>query len=107
MNTEKQTHYGFGSRRRKFDYYTMRVNPDGTVDVLGWGIYESYSVLAGQSMKKFLGNFADEKAAKAVYGDDMNFSSQWTEPGNSYSHLPGEDDFVPGGAYPDDIYGAY
>lgn len=37
----------------------------------------------------------------AVYGD-MNFSSKWTEPQVSLSHLPSEDDFVPGGAYPDD-----
>lgn len=105
MNTEKETHYGYGSRKRKFEYYTMRVNSDGTVDVLGWGTYEQSSVLAGQAMKKFLANFPNAEAAKEIYGNDMNFSSKWTEPQVSVSHLPGEGDFVPGGEYPDDIYG--
>ena len=103
--TEKITEYGFGSRRRKFEYYTMNVEPDGSVFVYGWGVYESSSVLAGQPMKKGLGHFDTPEEAKAVYGGDMNFSNKWTEPGVSLNHLPGEDDPVPGGMYPDDIGG--
>lgn len=103
---EKQTHYGRGSSRKKFDYYTMNAEPDGSVWVYGWGTYERSSVLAGQAMKRGLDHFDTEAEAIAVYGD-MNYSSKWTEPGVSLNHLPGEDDFVAGGAYPDDYDGGY
>ena len=103
---EKITHYGNGSYRRKFEYYTMNAEPDGSVFVYGWGVYERSSVLAGQAMKKGLDHFDTEAEAIAVYGN-MNFSSKWTEPGISLNHLPGEDDFVPGGAYPDDWNDGY
>lgn len=99
--TEKQTHYGQGSQRRKFQYYTMNTEPDGGVFVYGWGVYNRSSVLAGQAMKKGLEYFDTAEEAIAVYGD-MNFSSKWTEPQVSLNHLPGENDFVAGGAYPDD-----
>lgn len=106
--TEKITHYGRGNNARKFQYYTMGTDPmlPGRVIVYGWGVYEKSSVLSGQPMKKFLVTFESEAEAKAVYGD-MNFSSKWTEPQVSVSHLPGENDPVPGGMYPDDIGGGY
>ena len=100
--TEKVTHYGYGSNRKKFEYYTMNAEPDGTVFVYGWGVYERSSVLAGQARKVGLDGFDSAEEAMAVYGD-MNYSSKWTEPQVSLNHLPGPDDFVPGGAYPDDF----
>lgn len=102
--TERQTHYGYGSNRRKFDRYTMNAEEPrygGGVAVYGWGWYERSSVLAGQPMKKYLERFDTAEEAQAVYGD-MGFSSKWTEPEVSLNHLPGEDDPVPGGMYPDD-----
>ena len=85
---EKRTHHGYGSRKRKFDYYEKRRNKDGSVDVLGWGTYEITSVLAGQAKKMYLDSFENEAAAEAVYGD-MNWYSSWTSPQVSVAHLPG------------------
>lgn len=85
----------------KFDYYTLRHSRHG-VDVLGWGTYPESSVLAGQSMKVFLDTFDTEAEARAAYPQAGEFSSRWTEPQVSLAHLPGEDDPVPGGMYPDD-----
>jgi len=104
--TEKRTHYSRDGRKVKFEYYTMNAEPDGSVFVYGWGEYGRNSVLAGQAMKKGLDHFDSEAEAIAVYGD-MNFSSKWTEPSVSLNHLPGENDFVPGGAYPDDWDGGW
>ena len=87
----------------KFDYYTMRHSKHGGVDVLGWGVYPDYSVLAGQPRKVFLDRFEDEAAARAAYPMVTGFSSAWTEPQVCLSHLPGEDDPVPGGMFPDDL----
>lgn len=86
----------------KFDYYTMRRSEYGGVDVIGWGEYPDYSVLAGQPRKVFLDRFDDEAAARAAYPQVTGFSSEWTEPQVSLAHLPGEDDPVAGGMYPDD-----
>lgn len=89
----------------KYDYYTLRATNhcgDEAVDVLGWGTYPRSSVLAGQPMKVFLGSFPDAEEAQAKFPEAKNFSNKWTEPQVSLSHLPGEDDYVPGGALPDD-----
>lgn len=86
----------------EFDYLTLRRSKDGAVDVLGWGTYPESSVLAGQSMKVFLDSFPDEAAARAAHPQAGEFSSAFTEPRNTFGHLPGPDDMVPGGAYPDD-----
>lgn len=86
----------------EFDYYTLRHGRRGGIDVLGWGIYPESSVLAGQRMKVFLDNFETEELARKEYPQAKGFSSAWTEPQVSLSHLPGEDDPVPGGMYPDD-----
>jgi hypothetical protein len=104
--TEKQTHYQKNGRDVKYEYFTMNAEPDGSVFVYGWGEYERSSVLAGQARKMGLDHFDTEAEAIAVYGD-MNFSSKWTEPGISLNHLPGENDFVAGGAYPDDWDGGW
>lgn len=75
----------------------------GGVDVLGWSTYPPSSVLAGQPMKCFLDNLPTEEAARKAYPSAEGFSSAWTDPQVSLSHLPGENDMVPGGALPDDI----
>lgn len=85
------------------DYKTMRITTSGSVDVLGWSTYPDGSVLAGQPCKAFLDNFPDVDAAKAAYPDVVGFTSIYNEPRVSLSHLPGENDPVPGGMYPDDI----
>lgn len=98
---------------RKYEWYEKRLMEDGSVDVLGYYEYEQSSVLAGQIGKVFIETFdfnADgqsaEAAAEAKYGS-MNWFNQYTSPQVSLSHLPGEDDPVPGGMYPDDIGGGY
>ena len=88
---------------RSFGYYKLRAGRYGGVDVLGFGTYPESSVLAGQTSKTFLDNFPDEAAAKAAYPQAEGFTSHWTEPQVSLTHLPGEDDPVAGGMYPDDI----
>jgi len=90
-------------KRPKFDYYTMSHDSRyGGVNVYGWGTYEKSSVLAGQPKKVFIDAFETLEAAQAKY-PDAALSNKWTEPQVSLSHLPGEDDPVPGGMYPDDI----
>ena len=79
-------------------------NPDGTVDVIGWGTYGRSSVLAGQASKHYIDTFDSEADAEAVYGE-INWNSKWLEPSGSLNHLPGESDPVAGGMYPDDIGG--
>lgn len=102
MAKEKRTHYERDGRKVRFDYYEKRGNEhDEHVDVIGWGTYGRSSVLAGQASKHFLDSFDTEAEAEAVYGA-MGWNNKWTEPSVSLNHLPGEDDFVPGGAYPDD-----
>lgn len=87
---------------QQFDYYTLRHSRYGGVDVLGWGTYPASSVLAGQPMKVFLNNFPDEEAARKAFPQAENFSNAFTEPRVSLAHLPGENDPVAGGMYPDD-----
>jgi len=100
---------------QKYNYLTLRFGrgPMAGIDILGWGTYPRGSVLAGQSMKCFLDNVPDEAAARAWITDKVGaltarqvmFSNGFTEPQVSLSHLPGENDPVAGGMYPDDIGG--
>lgn len=91
----------------KYDRYTYQ-NKGGQfpIYVYGWGTYPAHSVLAGQAMKCFLDSFEDVDDALAAY-PQAKPSSAWTEPQVSLSHLPGEDDPLPGGAWPDDIDDGY
>jgi hypothetical protein len=84
----------------KFDYYTVRRDGDSWI-VHGFGTYERSSVLAGQPRKVFLDAFPTREAALEQYPTATN-GSRWTDPVISLDHLPGEDDPVPGGMYPDD-----
>jgi hypothetical protein len=88
-----------------FHYLKLRHSKYGGVDVLGFGTYPRNSVLAGQTSKVFIDAFDDEAAALAAYPKAEGFSSAWTDPQVSLSHLPGENDPVAGGMYPDDIQG--
>lgn len=87
----------------KFHYLKLRVGRYGGIDVLGFGTYPKNSVLAGQTSKTFIDNFNTEAEARAAYPTAHEFSSGWTDVGVSLNHLPGPDDMVAGGAYPDDI----
>jgi len=88
-----------------FDYYTINADTEfGTTvyTVYGWGTYERSSVLAGQARKCYIESYDTEEEAKAAH-PGAGFSSKWTEPQVNVNHLPGEDDPVAGGMYPDDI----
>lgn len=86
----------------KYDHYPLRHGSHGCVDVLGWGTYPSSSVLAGQPMKVFIDSYSDEEEARKDFPQVTGFSSKWTEPQVSLSHLPDESTPCAGGMYPDD-----
>ena len=98
----------FDPQASRFERYTLRKGRHGFgdaepgVDVLGWGTYPASSVLAGQPMKVFLGNFPNEVAAREAYPLATQWSHPLLDPQVSLDHLPGPDDPVPGGMYPDD-----
>lgn len=88
----------------QFHYLKLRHGRYGGVDVLGFGTYPKNSVLAGQTSKTFIDNFNTEAEARAAYPTvDGDFTHPLLGPRVSLNHLPGPDDMVAGGAYPDDI----
>lgn len=91
----------------QYEYLTYQ-NKGGMfpICVYGWGTYPESSVLAGQAMKCFIDSFEDVEAALALY-PTATASSAFMEPRVSLNHLPGENDPVPGGMYPDDIDDGY
>lgn len=86
---------------QELHYLKLRAGRYGGIDVVGFGTY-SRGVLEGQTMKVFIDNFPTEAEAQTAYPQAQGFTSHWTEPQVSLSHLPGEDDPVAGGMYPDD-----
>ena len=71
----------------------------GRWNVHEFDTYPRHSVLAGQTRKKFVTSYETEAEAIAAHPDaDRGFRSAH----NSFGHLPGENDMVPGGALPDD-----
>lgn len=67
--------------------------------VHAFDVYPRHSVLAGQTRKRYLACYASEAEAVAAHPDaDMGHRSAH----NTFGHLPGEDDPVAGGMYPDD-----
>lgn len=87
----------------KFDDFTIEPARYGNgVSVYGFGVYPRSSVLAGQTSKNFLDGFDTEAEALAAYPQAR---VGFRDACNTFSHLPGEDDPVPGGMYPDDIGG--
>ena len=58
-------------------------------------------VLRGQTIKRFIDAYPTVEAALAAYPDAKG-GSVFTDAPVSLNHLPGENDPVPGGMYPDD-----
>ena len=79
----------------------------GGVDVVGFFEAPAGSVLEGQYLKQFLGNYPDEETARREHPEVEGYSSKWTDPQVSVAHLPGENDPVPGGMYLDDYDDGY
>jgi hypothetical protein len=85
---------------RKYQWYEKRAGYGDSVDVIGW--YECKDgVLKGMMCKAGVGCYDTEEEAELAWGE-MNWNSPYLEPSQSLNHLPGEEDYVPGGAYPDD-----
>lgn len=81
---------------------TIEPTGSGEFNVYEWGTYPRSSVLAGQTMKHFRGQFETLEAAQAAY-PGATYDGSVRSAHNHFDHLPGEDDLVPGGAYPDDV----
>jgi len=102
MSNEKRTHIG----DEPIQYFEKRGSSAGLatgaggIDVIAW-YRVPQGVLKGQMVKAYCGSFDTEEEAEAMYGE-MNWYSKWTCPSQSLDHLPGEDDPVAGGMYPDD-----
>lgn len=78
----------------------------GGYSVYEWGVYERSSVLAGQVKKQYRDGGEDLEALKAKW-PGAEVSNYVRSANNYYGHLPGEDDPVPGGMYPDDYDDGY
>ena len=81
----------------------LRHGKHGGIDVVGFKEMPESSVLAGQIVTCFIDSFETEELARREYPEAEGFTSEWAGPQVTVSHLPGEDDPVPGGMYPDDI----
>jgi hypothetical protein len=88
---------------KEFLYKKLRAGQYGGVDVVGFKKAPRHSVLAGQVLRHFIDNYESEEAALKAHPDAEGYSSKFTDPPVSLNHLPGEDDPVPGGMYPDDL----
>ena len=87
------------------DYMTIEPSRYGDgFDLYGWGEYPETSVLAGQQRKQFIAAYATIELALAD-APDASVIDHHIAAHNSVAHLPGEDDPVPGGMYPDDWEG--
>lgn len=94
----------------EYDYLMLRHSKHrgGGIDVVGIKTMPEYSVLAGQQVTCFIDNFPTEEEARKAYPEvGENITSHLLQPTPSVSHLPGEDDPVPGGMYPDDYDDGY
>ncbi|CAG9184054.1 hypothetical protein [Cupriavidus pampae] len=49
-------------------------------------------------MKQFLDSYETRGEAETAY-PEAKPGSGWTNPQNTFDHLPGENDYAPGGAY--------
>lgn len=87
----------------KYLWKTIRQSQYGIgYDVHGFFEQEG-GVLDGQTLKQFIDSFDTHEEAKAAY-PDAEMGGDWTDPIVSLNHLPDENDPVPGGMYPDDLY---
>jgi len=79
--------------KEKYLWYTIRKSR--SVYSHGWDVHGFYeapesSVLAGQTLKRFIDAFSTLEAAQAAY-PDAQMGSSWTDPGVVTRHLPGEE----------------
>ncbi len=79
----------------------LRVGQYGGIDVVGF-FEQKGGVLDGQTLKRFINNYPTEEAARFAHPDVVGFTNKYLEPIVSISHLPREDEPVPGGMYLDD-----
>lgn len=85
---------------------TVRHGASG-VDVHGFS-EATTGVLSGQTVRQYLDTYPTLQEAVAAHPEALladgtpRWGSRLTDPVVSLSHLPGEDDPVPGGMYPDD-----
>ena len=86
-------------------YHTIEARWDD-FSVYRWDAYPEHSVLAGQNRKTFLGSYQTEAEARADY-PNAEEGTYTRDAGNSVGHLPGPNDPVPGGMYPDDYEDGY
>lgn len=70
-------------------------------NVYRWGTYGRSSVLAGQTKKSLVASFDTVEEALAAHPGAEVMNHRMSA-GNTFDHLPGPDDPVPGGMYPDD-----
>lgn len=87
---------------KNYLFKALRVGKYGGIDVVGFK-EETSGVLKGQTITCFINNYESEELARADHPDAESFVSEFTCPTVSFDHLPGEEDPVPGGMYPDDI----
>jgi len=94
----KTTYRRQGAGVVPYEYYTKQ--PDGgNITLKGWGTYGPHSVLAGQSMKSFLGSYKSEEDLNAALVEagidpaEVSWSNKWVEPQNSFNHLPDDSDW--------------
>lgn len=88
-------------QKTDFLWYTIRsASHGGGVDVHGFK-EATTGVLKGQTIKTFIDSFETEQEAFAAF-PDAKYGSKFTDPVVSLNHLPGENDPVAGGMYPDD-----
>lgn len=87
----------------EFLYKKLRPSQYGGVDVVGFKQAPRSSVLSGQVLKHFIDSYETEEEALKAHPDAEGYSNKYTDPQVSLDHLPGEDDPVAGGMYPDDI----
>ena len=84
--------------------YTIEMKPlsgygNAVAHVYKWTTYPANSVLAGQACKAFVTTYSTVEEAQAAYPQaDVGRR----EAHNTFNHLTGEDDPVPGGMYLDD-----
>ena len=87
----------------KFDSYSIEDKGGDVMPfvVYGWGTHPESSVLAGQPRKVFIDAFPNEPEARFRF-PQADEGTHRRSAGNTFGHLPGEDDPVPGGMFPDD-----
>ncbi|ACH64731.1 hypothetical protein ACTFQF_00680 [Aliivibrio fischeri] len=89
INNKAKTKLIYGQEPSHFTY---EVSERGGFNVYGWGIYPSYSVLAGQDCKTFFDYFKTIEEVSEHYPDATS-SHKLLEPQNTFDHLPNTQDF--------------